>query len=140
MELLRIIGNLAWLLLAGWVSALSYAFAGVIMLLLIVTIPFGIASFRLAAYALWPFGNTVVRDPAAGAPSTIGNVLWFLLAGWWLFLLQVAVGVLYCITVIGIPFGIANFKLARLSLNPLGKRIVPVEYVAASWQGSVPVR
>jgi uncharacterized membrane protein YccF (DUF307 family) len=134
MEIIRIIANLFWLFLAGWVSALGYAVAGVLMFLLIITIPFGIASFRLAGYALWPFGNTVVRDPDAGAVSTIGNVLWFLLAGWWLALLQIGVGVLYCLTIIGIPFGIANFKLARLSVNPVGKRIVPyADYARAGW-------
>jgi uncharacterized membrane protein YccF (DUF307 family) len=138
MQIIRIIANLCWLLLAGWVSALGYAIAGVIMFLLIVTIPFGIASFRLAAYALWPFGNTVLPDPQAGAPSTIGNVLWFILAGWWLALGQIIVGVLYCITIIGIPFGIANFKLARLSVNPLGKRIVPVEYADAMAYQAMP--
>ena len=111
MEIIRVLANLLWLLLAGWITALSYAIAGILMVVLIITIPFGIASFRLAGYALWPFGNTVVPDPAAGAPSVVGNVLWFLLAGWWLFLLQVGLGIAYCLTIIGIPFGIACFKL-----------------------------
>jgi uncharacterized membrane protein YccF (DUF307 family) len=128
MEVLRTLGNLLWLFLAGWANALGYAIAGVIMCILIITIPFGIASFRLANYAIWPFGRVVVADPTAGAASTIGNVLWFILAGWWLVLLQVAIGIAYCITIIGIPFGIASFKLARLSINPLGKRVVPVEF------------
>jgi len=143
MEIIRIILNLLWLFLAGWISALSYAFAGVIMCILIVTIPFGIAAFRLAGYAIWPFGRTVVRDPGSGAPSTIGNILWFILAGWWLVLLQVGTGIFYCLTIIGIPFGIANFKLARLSINPLGKKVVPVEYADAAregWQGYVPIQ
>lgn len=135
MEIIRVLGNLLWLLLAGWITALSYAIAGILMVVLIITIPFGIASFRLAGYALWPFGNTVVPDPAAGAPSVVGNVLWFLLAGWWLFLLQVGLGIAYCLTIIGIPFGIACFKLARLSLNPLGKRIVPVQYAPVARAG-----
>ena len=135
MEIIRVLGNLLWLLLAGWITALSYAVAGILMVVLIITIPFGIASFRLAGYALWPFGNTVVPDPAAGAPSVVGNVLWFLLAGWWLFLLQVGLGIAYCLTIIGIPFGIACFKLARLSLNPLGKRIVPVQYAPVARAG-----
>lgn len=138
MQIIRIIVNLVWLVMAGWISAVGYAIAGIIMCLLIVTIPFGIASFRLAVYALWPFGNTVVADPQAGAPSTIGNVLWFILAGWWLALTQFFVGVAYCLTIIGIPFGIANFKLARLSINPLGKRIVPVEYANAMASRTLP--
>ncbi len=143
MEIVRILLNLVWLVLAGLWSALGYAFAGIVMCILIITIPFGIASFRLAGYALWPFGRTVVRDPEAGAPSTIGNILWFILAGWWLALLQFVSGVALCLTIIGIPFGIALFKLARLSVNPLGKKVVPVEYadaVASGWQQYVPVQ
>ena len=127
--------NVIWLVLAGFWMALGYVLAGIVCVVLIITIPFGIASFRLAGYALWPFGNTVVPDPAAGAPSVVGNVLWFLLAGWWLFLLQVGLGIAYCLTIIGIPFGIACFKLARLSLNPLGKRIVPVQYAPVARAG-----
>jgi len=135
MEVLRTILNLLWLVLSGIWSALGYAIAGVVMFILIVTIPFGIASFRLAGYALWPFGRTVVADPQAGLPSAIGNVLWFILAGVWLAIAQFLVGVGLCLTIIGIPFGIANFKLARLSLNPLGKKIVPVEYADVARTG-----
>lgn len=140
MEIIRIILNLLWLLLAGWVAALSYAFAGLIMCLLIVTIPFGIASFRLAGYAIWPFGRTVVRDPEAGAPSTIGNILWFILAGWWLALSQALMGIGYFITIIGIPLGVACFKLAGLSINPLGKKIVPIEYADVARTGYSPLQ
>jgi uncharacterized membrane protein YccF (DUF307 family) len=95
------------------------------MLLLIITIPFGIASFRLAAYVLWPFGRTVVRRPDAGAASTIGNVLWFILVGLWMAIAHVVLGVVLCVTVIGIPLGLANFKLAAVAIAPLGKEIVP---------------
>ncbi|MCH9816127.1 MAG: YccF domain-containing protein [Actinomycetia bacterium] len=143
---MRTILNLLWLIVSGIWSALAYAIAGAIMFLLfflIITIPFGIASFRLAGYALWPFGRTVVPDPDAGVASTIGNIIWFILAGIWLAIGQFLVGVALCITIIGIPFGIANFKLARLSLNPLGKNIVPVEYADAArtgFQSYVPVQ
>lgn len=146
MEILRVILNLLWLVLAGIWSAIGYAIAGLFMFVLfflVVTIPFGIASFRMAGYALWPFGRTVIRDPDAGLASTIGNVLWFILVGWWLALGQFLAGVALCITIIGIPFGIANFKLARLSLNPLGKQVVPVEYAdaaASGFQSYVPVQ
>lgn len=143
MDVIRVILNLLWLVLGGLASAIGYAFAGVIMLILIITIPFGIASLRLAGYALWPFGRTIVSDPESGIPSVIGNVLWFLLAGVWLAIGQFIVGILLCITIIGIPFGIANFKLARLSLVPLGKKVVPVEYadaVRSGWQQYVPVQ
>ena len=135
MEILRTILNLLWLIFSGIWSAIGYAIAGVIMFILIVTIPFGIASFRLAGYALWPFGRTVVPDPDAGLASTIGNVLWFILAGIWLAIGQFLAGIALCLTIIGIPFGIANFKLARLSLNPLGKRVVPTEYADLARSG-----
>ena len=130
-EIIRVLLNILWLIFSGIFSALGYIVAGLIMFLfffLVITIPFGIASFRLAGYALWPFGRTVVRDPDAGVASTIGNVVWFILAGLWLAIGQALVGITLCITIIGIPFGIANFKLARLSLNPLGKQIVPLEF------------
>ena len=127
MALLRFIGNVIWLLIAGLPLAIGYAIAGVIACLLIVTIPFGIASFRLAFYALWPFGQAIVERPEAGAPSVIGNVLWFLIAGWWLALAHLIVGVAFLITIVGIPFGIASFKMAYLALFPLGKEIVPAE-------------
>src|SRR3984957_20346074 len=94
------------------------------MCLFIITIPFGIASFRLAAYVLWPFGRTVVRRPTAGAASTIGNVLWFVLIGLWMAIAHLISGALLCLTIIGIPLGIGNFKLAAVAIAPLGKEIV----------------
>jgi uncharacterized membrane protein YccF (DUF307 family) len=118
--------NLIWLVFGGLVLALGYAVTALIMFILIITIPFGIASARMALFCLWPFGRTVVRRPDAGAPSLIGNVIWFLLAGWWLALGHLVTGVLMCITIIGIPLGLANFKLIPVSLTPLGREIVPV--------------
>ena len=112
---------------AGVRLALGYALAAVVMTLLVVTAPFGIASWRLATYVVWPFGRTVVRDPRAGAPSTIGNILWFVLAGLWIAIGHVVSGILLCLTVIGIPFGIASFKLAAVGLFPLGKRVVETD-------------
>ncbi len=117
--------NLIWLVLAGFWLAVGYVVAGVICCVLIVTIPFGIASFRMANYVLWPFGRTVVDKPTAGAMSTIGNVIWLIVAGWWLALEHIVTGVAQCVTIIGIPLGIANFKMVPISLMPLGKQIVP---------------
>ncbi len=145
MEILRTILNILWLVVSGLWSAIAYAFFGAVMFLLfflIVTVPFGIASFRLAGYALWPFGRTVISDPDSGVPSVIGNIIWFIFAGVWLAIGQFLAGVALCITIIGIPFGIANFKLARVSINPLGKKVVPAEYadaIESGWQGFVPV-
>ena len=124
MDPLRTLLNLVWLVLQGWLLALAYALAGVLACLLVVTIPFGIAAFRLAGFVLWPFGRTTVRAPGAGVASAVGNLVWFLVAGWWLALVHVLAGIAFCVTIIGIPFGIASFKLAAVGLFPLGKRVV----------------
>ncbi|MGY6657912.1 YccF domain-containing protein [Amycolatopsis sp. TRM77291] len=121
---MRLILNVIWLVLCGLWMALGYVVAGVICCILIVTIPFGLASFRIAAYALWPFGRTVVDRRDAGAASTIGNVIWFVFAGLWLSIGHVLTGVALCVTIIGIPLGVANFKMIPVSLMPLGKEIV----------------
>jgi uncharacterized membrane protein YccF (DUF307 family) len=134
----RLIGNILWLVLCGFAMAVSYAIAGVVMCLLIITIPFGIASFRIAGYALWPFGRTVVARADAGAGSCLGNVIWFVLAGLWLAIAQVITGVLLCCTIIGIPLGIASFKMAGLAIAPLGKEIVPIDSFGQGSAWSVP--
>src|SRR5215218_9011589 len=107
--------------------ALGYAVVAIVMFILIITIPFGIASARIALFCLWPFGRTLVRRPDAGTGSVIGNIIWFVLAGWWLALGHVVTGVLMCITIIGIPLGLANFKLIPVSLTPFGRDIVDLE-------------
>jgi uncharacterized membrane protein YccF (DUF307 family) len=107
--------------------ALGYAIVALVMFVLIITIPFGIASARIALFCLWPFGRTLVRRPDAGAGSLIGNVIWFVLAGWWLALGHVITGVLMCLTIIGIPLGLANFKLIPISLTPFGRDIVDLD-------------
>lgn len=124
--------NLIWLVLAGFWLAIGYALAGIICCVLIVTIPFGIASFRIAGYTLWPFGRTVVDKRSAGAGALLGNLIWIVFAGWWLALGHLATGIALCLTVIGIPLGVANFKLIPVSLLPLGKEIVPTNQPFAS--------
>ncbi len=121
---MRTIGNLLWFLLAGWWLALLYAVAGLLACVLIITIPFGIASFRIAGYALWPFGRRVVIAADAGVPSLLGNILWIVLFGWGLFVAHITAGALLMLTIIGIPFGIASWKMAMLALIPLGTRVV----------------
>ena len=116
--------NIIWVVLAGIWLWISYVFVGIVMCILIVTIPWGIASFRIAGYAIWPFGRRVVQKPTSGVWSFMGNVIWVILAGWWLALEHLLTGLLLCITIIGIPLGIANFKLVPVSLAPLGKEIV----------------
>ncbi|NIH86947.1 YccF domain-containing protein [Amycolatopsis granulosa] len=122
---MRLILNLIWLVLAGFWMALAYLAAGIICCVLIVTIPFGIASFRIANYALWPFGRTIVDRRDAGVGSLIGNVIWIVFAGFWLAIAHVVTGIALCVTIVGIPLGLANFKLIPVSLMPLGKVIVP---------------
>ena len=125
--MVRLILNIAWLILGGLVLALMYAIAGVICFILIVTIPFGVASFRMANYCLWPFGRTVVPKANAGIGSAVGNVIWFIVAGWWLALGHIITAVCQFITIIGIPLGLANFKLIPVSLTPFGREIIDIE-------------
>jgi uncharacterized membrane protein YccF (DUF307 family) len=123
---MRLILNVIWLVLAGFWMAVGYAVAGIICCILIITIPWGIASFRIANYALWPFGREVVDKPGAGAGSLLGNIVWIIVAGLWLAIGHIVTGIALCVTIIGIPLGIANFKLVKVSLVPLGKEIVEV--------------
>jgi uncharacterized membrane protein YccF (DUF307 family) len=124
---MRLVLNLIWLVFGGLVMAAGYALAALVMLILIITIPFGIASARIALFCLWPFGRTIVWRPDAGAGSLIGNVIWFILAGWWLAIGHLVTGVLMCLTIIGIPLGLANFKLIPVSLTPFGREIVDID-------------
>jgi uncharacterized membrane protein YccF (DUF307 family) len=129
--MIRAILNVIWLVLEGFWMAIAYILAGIVCFVLIITIPFGIASFRIAGYVLWPFGRTVERRPSAGIGSAIGNVLWIILFGWWLALGHLVAGVLLLLTIIGIPLGIASFKIIPITLVPLGTQIVPVRPYAA---------
>jgi uncharacterized membrane protein YccF (DUF307 family) len=135
---MRLILNVIWFLVAGLWLAIGYALAALVCFILIITIPFGIAALRIAVFALWPFGRTIVRRADAGAGSAIGNVIWFLLCGWWLAIGHVITGVLLCLTLIGIPLGLANFKLIPVSLTPFGREIVPVE-AAQGYESGVSV-
>lgn len=127
--------NVVWLILEGLWMAIGYAIAGLVCFILIITIPFGIAAFRIAGYVLWPFGQTIERRPEAGAGSMIGNVLWIILFGWWLALGHLIAGVALCLTIIGIPLGLANFKIIPVTLTPLGVRIVPSSAYASQGPG-----
>ena len=119
--------NIIWFVFAGFWTALGYALAALVMFILIITIPFGVAALRIGVFALWPFGKTVIRRSDAGAGSTIGNVIWFVLAGWWLIVIHLITGTILCITIIGIPLGLANFKLIPVTLTPFGRDIVSIE-------------
>lgn len=122
---MRVLLNIIWLVFGGLFLAIGYALAGVVSFVLIITIPFGFAAFRIANYTLWPFGRTIRLKQSAGLGAGIGNVLWLVLFGWWLALGHVVLGAAQCVTIIGIPLGLANFKLVPISLFPLGMEIVP---------------
>jgi uncharacterized membrane protein YccF (DUF307 family) len=122
---MRPILNVVWLIFGGLWLALGYFLAGILCFILIVTIPFGFAAFRIGMYALWPFGYTVVDKPGARPGALIGNVIWVILCGIWLAIGHVLSAIAMAITIIGIPLAVANLKLIPVSLFPLGKEIVP---------------
>lgn len=126
---MRVLLNIIWLVLSGLWLAIGYALAGVLMCILILTIPFGFQAFKLAGYSLWPFGRTVVKREDAGPASVLGNILWLLLAGWWLALLHLVSAVLLAITIIGLPLALANLKLVPAALWPFGREIVKADEV-----------
>jgi len=134
---MRLVLNVIWLVLAGLWLAIGYVVAALFMVIGIITIPFAFAALRIAAHTLWPFGSTVVRDPTAGVPSAIGNVLWVIFCGWWLALAHIAAGIALCLTIIGIPLGLACFKLVPVSFWPLGVEIVSVEEAEAMRSGAI---
>lgn len=122
--------NLLWLVLAGWWLALAYVIAGIINIVLIITIPAGVQSFKLAGFALWPFGRAVVDIPGRSPTfSVLLNVIWIVTGGFWLALAHVVAGLLLMITIIGIPLGVASMKMAGLALAPFGKTVVPRDQV-----------
>ncbi|NYI05869.1 YccF domain-containing protein [Allostreptomyces psammosilenae] len=127
MKLINFVLNVLWLVFAGFWLAVGYAVAAIICFVFIITIPFGVASLRIAGYVLWPFGRTTVERRGAGAPSFIGNVIWVVFAGWWLALGHLITSIPLFVSIVGIPFGWANLKLIPISLMPLGREIVPTD-------------
>ncbi len=123
---MRVLLNIIWLIFGGVLLALGYAIAGIICFILIITIPFGIRVLpdgELRAVAVRP--HDLAPKPSAGVASGIGNVIWFIVAGWWLALGHIVTAIAQFITIIGIPLGIANIKMVPVSLFPLGHEIVP---------------
>ena len=121
---MRPILNVVWLIFGGLWMAAGYLVAALVCFLLIVTIPFGFASLRIASYTLWPFGRTLVDKPTAGTGALLGNVIWVLLFGVWLAIGHLVSAVAMALTVIGLPLALANLKLIPVSLMPLGKQII----------------
>ncbi|MBP3082319.1 YccF domain-containing protein [Mycolicibacterium fortuitum] len=124
---MRVILNIIWLIFGGLWLALGYLLAALICFVLIITIPFGFASLRIASYALWPFGRTIVDKPGTRPGALVGNIIWIVLFGWWLALGHLVSAAAMAVTIIGIPLALADLKLIPVSLVPLGKDIVPVD-------------
>jgi uncharacterized membrane protein YccF (DUF307 family) len=121
---MRAILNIIWLVFGGFWLAVGYVAAGIVACIFIITIPFGIASFRMAGYCLWPFGRAVIARPGAGLGSSLGNVIWFLVAGLWLAIGHVTTALAQAVTIVGIPLAIANLKMIPVTCFPFGKDIV----------------
>lgn len=121
---MKTIGNILWLVFVGWHTALVWLGFGLLLCLPIITIPFAVQCFKFSGFSLWPFGRVAVRSTDTPGASLLGNILW-LLPGLVLALGYVLGGLLLCITIIGIPFGIQSFKFAGLALAPFGRTIMP---------------
>ena len=124
---MRLVLNVIWLLFGGLWLCLGYLLAALVCFVLIITIPFGFAAARIALFALWPFGRTIVEKPGPRTGALVGNVIWLVLCGLWLAIGHVVSAVAMAITIVGIPLALANLKLIPVSLMPLGKEIVPVD-------------
>jgi uncharacterized membrane protein YccF (DUF307 family) len=129
---MRTIGNILWLIFAGFWLAITYFIAGLILCVTIIGIPFGIQAFKMAGFALWPFGYTVIEAPNRGVLQVVFNIIWLILFGWAIFIVHIIAGLILCVTIIGIPFGIQAFKLSVLALMPFGRTIVHADSVAGA--------
>ncbi|MCP9612636.1 YccF domain-containing protein [Coprobacter tertius] len=123
---MNLLGNIIWLIFGGLLLALEYFVAGIILCITIIGIPFGFQVFKIGLLALFPFGQkTVVESGKSGCLYTIMNIIWILIGGIWIALTHLALGLLFCITIIGIPFGMQHFKLMAVAFTPFGRTIVP---------------
>jgi len=120
---MRLIGNIIWLVLGGFIGMLLWFFAGLLVCVTIIGIPFGIQCFKIAGLVLWPFGKDV-RLGDFGMGGLLGNILWIIILGWELAILHLCLGLFFSITIVGIPFGLQHFKFARLALLPFGAKII----------------
>lgn len=122
---MKIFGNILWLLFGGLATALEYFSASIALAITIIGIPFALQTIKLGVLELWPFGSKVeTTEGNPGFLSTVMNIIWFFVGGFWIMLTHVGFGILLYITIIGIPWGNQHFKLARLALTPFGRTIV----------------
>ncbi|MCM1093677.1 MAG: YccF domain-containing protein [Bacteroides sp.] len=121
---MNVLLNVIWFVFGGVMIAIEYAISSVLMMITIVGIPFGLQTLKLAVVALWPFGSNVVSTGwPSGCLAGVMNVIWWFLGGFAIALTHLAWGLVFCITIVGIPFGVQHFKLMRLALFPFGKAI-----------------
>jgi len=121
---MKVLGNIIWLIFGGIEIAIEYVLASLAMMVTIIGIPFGLQSIKLAMLALWPFGTEVRKNETSGCLNTTMNIIWFFVGGFWIWLTHIGFGLLFFITIIGIPFGKQHFKLAKLALTPFGREII----------------
>jgi uncharacterized membrane protein YccF (DUF307 family) len=122
---MKTIGNIIWVIFGGLEIAIEYFISGVALMITIIGIPFGLQSMKLGVLALWPFGSEVIgKESQHGCLNIFMNVLWFFIGGIWIWLTHIAFGIVFYITIIGIPFGKMHFRLAKLALSPFGKEVI----------------
>jgi uncharacterized membrane protein YccF (DUF307 family) len=124
---MKFLGNLVWLIFGGIIIAIEYFIGSLVLFITIIGIPFGLQTLKMGALAIWPFGrDTRVHERASGCLYIIMNVIWLLFGGIWIAVTHAFFGVLLCITIVGIPFGLQHFKLTAIAINPFGRDIVNV--------------
>ncbi|HRN15435.1 MAG TPA: YccF domain-containing protein [Xylanibacter oryzae] len=122
---MKILGNIIWLIFGGFIIAIQYIVSSILLMITIIGIPFGLQTLKFAVLAMWPFGSKVVEKPSGGGCiSTLMNVIWIFIGGFWICISHLFWGILFCITIVGIPFGKQHFKLANIALVPFGRQIV----------------
>lgn len=132
---MRLIANILWVIFGGWLTALGWLFAALLMAITIIGLPWTRACLSIARFSFWPFGSRLVaRDKLLGRSTIgtgplglLGNIIWFILGGWYLVIMHFIVGVGWCLTIIGIPFGVAHFRLMKQALAPIGKVVVTAD-------------
>jgi uncharacterized membrane protein YccF (DUF307 family) len=128
----RLILNILWFILGGWISGTLWILSGVLLAITVVGLPWSMAAFRIASFSYWPFGRQVVSRAELSRRSDLGtgpvgillNILWFIFGGWYLAIHHIVLGIGLCVTIIGIPFGLQHLKLAIISLAPVGKAVI----------------
>lgn len=125
---MSVIGNIIWIVFGGWLLGLEYLISGILLCCTLIGIPFGIQVFKIGLLAFLPFGKTSVSVPEkSGYLATVMNILWILIGGIWIALTHLILGILFCVTIIGFPFGLQHFKLMAIAFTPFGRDIISIQ-------------